>query len=79
MSTIETPSYYVTEHRPNGLSVYLYHGGHAGLIHESIMLGHRLAAEGKEIVETRVWETYSTERAQQELSIECRIKHKLKS
>jgi len=49
------------------------------LISESVRLGHRIASEGKDITEVCTSERFNFERHQHELTVQAKIKHRIKS
>ena len=48
------------------------------LISESVRLGHRIASEGKDITEVRTYAMFNFERHQHELTVQAKIKHRIK-
>ena len=71
---------FISDRRPNGFTICL-DGPDAvhRLISESVFLGSRLEREGKSIIETLTVKNFYPSQGVQTLSIECRIKHRLKS
>lgn len=77
--TIELHESYETERLPNGFSFYAGDRASAAAVFATlcIKMGHRLATEGKEIVDVEVLEHFSSERSQVEIGVRVKIRHRL--
>lgn len=71
---------FISDRRPNGFTICL-DGPDAvyRLISESVFLGSRLEREGKSIIETFTVKNFDPAQQIETISVECRIKHRLKS
>lgn len=76
---LEIPESYVVEKLPNGFSLYAGDRMASAVFAKAcVELGHRLATEGKDIVEVEVIQHYSFERAQDEVGVRVKIRHRLR-
>jgi hypothetical protein len=75
------PDHYVTQELPGGFSFH-YGDGNCSANHEFVKacveFGHRLAMEGKDIVQIATATHFSNERCQREIAVVAKFKYRLK-